>query len=113
MSKELQFMGFETTTTTGKHIHSSSFAHHKISDVVFSLLDRPMLFDAGIRRIEVKAKFNEAKKSTKPSEKSEPKQEKQSTTRSKTPLSGSIVTEQGIHINFGPAGIMSVPIGPL
>jgi hypothetical protein len=111
--EELQFMGYETETTTTKHIHASTFAHNRISDVITSILDRPMLFDAGVKRIKIIERYKEVKKSTRPSEKSSPKEGQGSRTGSQTPLNGSIVTEQGIRINFGTSGIMSVPIGPM
>jgi hypothetical protein len=111
--EELQFMGYETETTTTKHIHASTFAHNRISDVITSILDRPMLFDAGVKRIKVIERYKEVKKSTRPSEKSSPKEGQGSRTGSQTHLNGSIVTEQGIRINFGPSGVSAFQIGPL
>ena len=113
MEEQQQFMGYETETTTTMHIHASTFAHNRISDVILSILDRPMLFDAGVKRIKIIERYKEVKKSTGPSEKSSPKEGQGPRTGSQTPLNGTIITEQGIRISFGNSGISAFPVGPL
>lgn len=116
MPEDLQFMGFSTETTTPNQIHCSSFAHHKITEILDFLLDRPMFGNGLVQRIELTPKY--AKKSTRASDKSErsavqgPKITISGNQESSNPTASTIITEQGIRINFGKAGTMRVARAP-
>jgi hypothetical protein len=116
MSEQLR--GYMTTTTTQSQLHSATYCHNKISDIINMILEKPMLMNAGIERIEIVPKY--AKKSTAAFERSEkcaetgPKVTVGSQALAPPPFSPtSIVTEQGIRITFGPKGNPAFSVGPL
>ena len=63
---ERQFMGLKTVTYTTVHVHYSSYAHNRISDVIAALVEKAHLIQYGIKRIDITEEYSAVKKSIAP-----------------------------------------------
>lgn len=102
-----QFLGFMVTTTTELQIHTQTYAHHKMGEVIESIIEKDHFKEAQIQSIHVEPRWREEKKST-----------PASGTYSKEVVnpdgSYTVVTEQGIRITLQPDGsVTGCPMSPI
>ena len=95
-----QLTGYTVETTTRTQIHTCTYCHNRISDLVACIVDKPMFQMSRIERIVITPKY--AKKSTEAFERSEKcaKIGPETKIRCQAPT-GKIITDQGIQITFG------------